>query len=175
MDVDTPNAGLSIASVSSGVGGTAVLNADGTVTFTPAQNFNGEASFTYKVSDGTNISAAAATVKVNVTPVNESPVAQGDLLSVQFALHVDNHRDPIPINSDQLLANDNDPDGDPLKVVSVSAVSERGAELTLNSDGTIIFNPPAAFNALHAGKTLDDFFPILYQMGMAVFPLQQST
>ncbi|MCQ4349214.1 cadherin-like domain-containing protein [Pseudomonas stutzeri] len=39
MDGDS----LSIASVTSGTGGTAVLNADGTVTFTPDADFNGVA------------------------------------------------------------------------------------------------------------------------------------
>ena len=57
-DVDTPNAALTIASVTSGAGGTAVLNADGTVTFTPNANFNGAASFTYTVTDGALTSTA---------------------------------------------------------------------------------------------------------------------
>ena len=52
-DTDVDGDTLSIASVSSGTGGTAVLNANGTVTYTPAANFNGAASFTYTVSDGT--------------------------------------------------------------------------------------------------------------------------
>ena len=57
-----------------------------------------------------------------------------------------------------MLANDNDPDGDLLTIVSVPSLSEAGAELTLNSDGSIIYNPPAAFNSLHSGKTLTDTF-----------------
>ena len=52
-DTDVDGDTLTIASVTSGTGGTAVLNANGTVTFTPAANFNGAASFTYTVSDGT--------------------------------------------------------------------------------------------------------------------------
>ena len=52
-DVDNTNAQLTIASVTSGTGGTAVLNGDGTVTFTPNANFNGAASFSYTASDGT--------------------------------------------------------------------------------------------------------------------------
>ena len=56
---------LTIASVSSGAGGTAVLNLDGTVTFTPAANFNGAANFTYTVSDGTTTSNTGM-VTVNV-------------------------------------------------------------------------------------------------------------
>ncbi|MCQ4349148.1 tandem-95 repeat protein [Pseudomonas stutzeri] len=42
-DSDVDGDSLSIASVTSGTGGTAVLNADGTVTFTPDADFNGVA------------------------------------------------------------------------------------------------------------------------------------
>lgn len=69
-DVDNTNAQLSIASVTSGTGGTAVLNGDGTVTFTPNANFNGAASFTYKATDGT-VQSNSATVTVNVAAVDD--------------------------------------------------------------------------------------------------------
>jgi len=70
-DVDSPT--LHIASVTSGTGGTAVLNVDGTVTFTPNANFNGAADFSYKASDGA-LDSNSATVTVNVAPVNDPPV-----------------------------------------------------------------------------------------------------
>ena len=72
-DTDVDNSDLSIASVTSGTGGTAVLNADGTVTFTPDANFNGAANFSYTVSDG-DLTSAPATATINVTPVNDAPV-----------------------------------------------------------------------------------------------------
>ncbi|MCQ4349136.1 cadherin-like domain-containing protein [Pseudomonas stutzeri] len=50
-DSDVDGDTLSIASVTSGTGGTAVLNADGTVTFTPDADFNGVATFSYTVTD----------------------------------------------------------------------------------------------------------------------------
>src|SRR5205823_6506382 len=78
-DVDNSNAQLSIASVTGGTGGTVVLNANGTVTFTPNANFSGAASFTYTISDGTSTSSPA-TVTVNVAPVNDTPVAVADTL-----------------------------------------------------------------------------------------------
>ncbi len=65
-DTDANNDTLTIDSVTSGTGGTVVLNGDGTVTFTPNNGFNGAAAnFTYTVSDGTAISSTA-TVTVNV-------------------------------------------------------------------------------------------------------------
>eukprot|EP00906_Rhabdomonas_costata_P018864 RCo027487 len=73
-DTDDGNPGaLHIESVTSGTGGTAVLNSDGTVTFTPNADFNGTANFTYTVSDGL-LTSNAATVNVTVTPVNDAPV-----------------------------------------------------------------------------------------------------
>jgi VCBS repeat-containing protein len=74
-DVDNLNSQLSIGSVSSGAGGTAVLNGDGTVTFTPNLNFNGAASFSYTATDGAALSNSA-TVIVNVAAVNDAPVIQ---------------------------------------------------------------------------------------------------
>ncbi|MBE4612060.1 hypothetical protein BOO27_11840, partial [Vibrio navarrensis] len=46
---------------------------NGKLEFTPAENFNGEATITYTVSDG--ISTDSAQVKISVAPVNDAPVA----------------------------------------------------------------------------------------------------
>ncbi|MCQ4349217.1 cadherin-like domain-containing protein [Pseudomonas stutzeri] len=80
-DSDVDGDSLSIASVTSGTGGSAVLNADGTVTFTPDADgtvtftpdadFNGVATFSYTVTDG-NLVSNTATVTVNVAPVNDA-------------------------------------------------------------------------------------------------------
>jgi Bacterial Ig domain len=43
-------------------------------TYTPAANANGADTFAFTVSDGTNTSAVA-TVTINITPVNDAPVA----------------------------------------------------------------------------------------------------
>src|SRR4029078_8914488 len=71
---------LTIASVTNGSGGTAVLNGNGTVTFTPNANFNGAASFSYTVRD-CSLRSAPATVTVNVAAVNNAPVANNDTLA----------------------------------------------------------------------------------------------
>ena len=57
--------------------GTAMLNADGTFTYTPAADFNGADSFSYTIGDG-NGGTATATVSVTVTPTNDGPVAVDD-------------------------------------------------------------------------------------------------
>ncbi|MEQ6205030.1 cadherin-like domain-containing protein, partial [Sulfitobacter sp. HNIBRBA2951] len=50
--------------------GTVVNNDDGTVTFTPAPDFNGEATITYTVSDPDGGTDEAVAV-VTVAPVND--------------------------------------------------------------------------------------------------------
>jgi hypothetical protein len=52
----------------------ALSGAPPNVTYTPAANYNGSDSFTFKVNDGTTDSLAA-TVSITVTPVNDPPTA----------------------------------------------------------------------------------------------------
>src|SRR5262249_18616779 len=54
--------------------GSALLNADGSFTYTPALNYFGADSFTYKVNDGA-LDSNVATVSITVTAVNDAPVA----------------------------------------------------------------------------------------------------
>ena len=73
-DVDAGTT-LAVAGVTSGAGGTAVLNGDGTVTFTPNPNFNGVANFTYTATDG-SLASNVATVTVNVAAANDPATGQ---------------------------------------------------------------------------------------------------
>ncbi|GIU19549.1 MULTISPECIES: tandem-95 repeat protein [unclassified Shewanella] len=57
--------------------GTVTVNADGTVTYTPDENYNGDDSFTYTVTSGSV--SETATVEVNVTPDNDAPVVESDI------------------------------------------------------------------------------------------------
>jgi VCBS repeat-containing protein len=57
--------------------GTATVNADGTFIYTPAANYNGTDSFTYKICDVDN-DCSTATVTITITPVNDVPIAVND-------------------------------------------------------------------------------------------------
>ena len=59
------------------------MNSDGTFTYTPQDNFNGTDSFTYRLTDGTNV-LAPVTVTLNVRAVNDAPSAV-TLSSTSFA------------------------------------------------------------------------------------------
>ena len=64
-DSDVENNTLSVTAVSSPANGTAAVNPDGTVSYTPAANFNGADTFTYTLSDGQG-GTATGTIAVTV-------------------------------------------------------------------------------------------------------------
>ncbi|NTA51063.1 tandem-95 repeat protein [Agrobacterium tumefaciens] len=64
---------LTVTGVSLAVGGTVVLEENG-IRFTTAADFNGAASFTYKVADSRG-GSSEATASFTVKPVNDAPVA----------------------------------------------------------------------------------------------------
>ena len=84
--------------------GTVTINAGGTVTYSPAANYNGPDSFSYTVSDGHGGTATAA-VSVTVTNVNNAPVAVNDSAST-----LEDEAVTIAV-----LANDTDADGGTLQ------------------------------------------------------------
>ncbi|TXI80857.1 MAG: DUF11 domain-containing protein, partial [Flavobacteriales bacterium] len=88
--------------------GTAVANGDGTITYTPGPNFNGNDTVTYRICDlGTPLPALCSTaiLVITVTPVNDGPVANDD---TGGTLAEDG-----PNGTVNVLANDTDLDGNP--------------------------------------------------------------
>ncbi|MCI0575506.1 MAG: tandem-95 repeat protein [Chloroflexi bacterium] len=134
-DGDLDGDALSVTAVTAPANGSAVANADGTVTYTPAANFHGLDSFTYTAADGHD-GMATALVTVTVTPVNDPPQAADDAVAVAEDTAV-----AIPV-----LANDGDLDGDPLSVTAV-ATPAHGTAAT-NPGGTITYTPAASYNGL---------------------------
>ncbi|WP_434069093.1 tandem-95 repeat protein, partial [Vibrio campbellii] len=57
--------------------GTVVVNNDGTITYTPNQDYNGPDQFTYTVTSGGV--TETTTVTLNVTPVNDKPVVENTI------------------------------------------------------------------------------------------------
>ncbi|WP_411978678.1 tandem-95 repeat protein [Vibrio sp. Vb2131] len=127
---------LSVEGVSyKGADGVLTDNGDGTYSFAPNENFNGDVNFTFDVSDGTD--TVTANIDVSVTPENDPPVAG----STSYTVHEDNS---ITISDEQLLANSSDIEGD----VSIDSVSYSGNDgvLEINGDGTYTFSPNENFN-----------------------------
>ncbi len=72
---EDPNGGdLSVVLLNDVEHGVLTLNVDGTFTYTPNADFNGEDSFTYQVANAAGVDTA--TVRLTVNPVNDAPVAQ---------------------------------------------------------------------------------------------------
>ena len=70
---------LSVEGVTyTGADGVLTDNGDGTYSFAPNENFNGDVNFTFDVSDGTD--TVTANVDVSVTPENDPPVARQHVL-----------------------------------------------------------------------------------------------
>jgi DNA/RNA endonuclease G (NUC1) len=85
-DSFVPDAGetLSISATTNGAHGTVAITGGGTgLTYTPNADYFGPDSFTYTISDG-NGGTDTATVNINVTPVNDAPVANAGLDQTPF-------------------------------------------------------------------------------------------
>ncbi len=91
--------------------GSLTLNADGSFSYTPDADFDGQDSFAYFANDGTVNSVIAATATITVTAVNDAPVADDQSVST---------------NEDTVVGitlTASDVDGDPLTYSIVSGPS----------------------------------------------------
>ena len=134
FDVDGDSLTIDTTPVNPPQNGSLTLNTDGTFHYTPNANFTGTDSFEYKVEDGTG-NAESATVTINVTSVNDNPVAVSDSFTM--------NEDETLTTSVSLLANDSDLDGDSLTVNTTPVADVVNGTLTLNADGTFTYVPPA--------------------------------
>ena len=161
-DVDGPNLKVASYTVTGAVGtptigvdfvipnvGKINIAADGSYTFTPAQDFNGTVpTITYTVTDNNAPIAATATttLSITVTPVNDAPVAVDDNLST-------NEDTPVTLD---LVGNDTDVDGDTLSVKSINGttltpgtaqvIAVPNGVVNVNAAGVITFTPNANYN-----------------------------
>ena len=129
-DKDADGDRLRVKSVTSPGHGTATVNDDGTVTYTPDPNFDGTDVFRYTATDGTFNATARVTVTVRAT--NDGPEAADDTAETDEDTAI-----VIPV-----LANDKDADGDTLIVSAVGTPSHGTAAIT--DDGTTVTYTPTA-------------------------------
>ncbi len=150
-DVDGPS--ITVVAADQATNGTLVLDANG-VTFTPAADFSGTASFRYTVSDGA--ATATATVQIEVGAVNDAPVASDDMRSTPEDV-------ALVLADSDLLSNDGDVDSAMLTVVGVGnavggSVSLAGGSITFtptaNASGTASFQYEVSDGSLSAFATV---------------------
>ncbi|GAB4517751.1 MAG: hypothetical protein OHK0046_24620 [Anaerolineae bacterium] len=120
-----------IVGSSTKAGGSIILNANGSFTFTPDNNYVGEVFFDYKANDGTEDSNTA---RITFTISDTAPLAINDSYFGEVDVQLTRNA------QEGVLANDNDPNGDAMTAVVVETVSE--GTLTLNADGSFAYTPP---------------------------------
>ncbi|MEL7264713.1 MAG: Ig-like domain-containing protein, partial [Planctomycetota bacterium] len=104
-DSDIDGDMLHIESFFQGESGDVTDNGDGTLKFTPHENFHGTDSFSYTIGDG-NEGSATATVIVTINAVNDAPDAVDDIAETD-------EDTPVDIS---ILENDSDVEEDPLNL-----------------------------------------------------------
>ncbi len=142
-DIDRDGDPLVVTSVQNSVGGTAELLPNGTVLFTPQDNFNGEATFDYTVDDREG-AQASATATVVYQPVNDNPIANDDRYDSpqdpSLAMTLSGLEDtPLEIPIVELLKNDADVEG--LVISFESASSGIDGDVVVTDHDTVIFTP----------------------------------
>ena len=116
--------------------GTAVVNANGTFTYTPAANYNGTDTFTYRLCD-TDSDCDEATVTITITAVDDTPSSANDTNTTTEDTQV----------SGNVSTNDT-PSGDGGNVWSLVGANGGAAHgtVTMNPDGSYTYTPAANYN-----------------------------
>lgn len=134
---DVDSAALSYSLVTNPSHGTVTIidPATGAYTYTPAAQYNGSDSFSFKAHDGA-LDSNVATVWIVVAAVNDAPVAIADNYSLNAGA-------TLNVAAPGVLTNDQDIDADTLSAVLVQGPAH--GLLTLNADGSFSYTPDANF------------------------------
>ncbi|MBC7081428.1 MAG: tandem-95 repeat protein [Thermoplasmatales archaeon] len=140
-DYDADEDTLTAVLVDAPAHGTLTLNPDGSFTYTPDADYNGEDTFTYQAYDGQDYSNIA-TVTITINPVNEAPVAVDDEVKTPQNF-------PVLIN---VTENDYDTDGSiNLASIEITQAPAHGS-VSVNADGTVLYTPDAGFTGIDEFK-----------------------
>jgi len=140
VDVNDTDVAGSTLTVTAGTfattqGGSITIAADGSYSYTPPANFNGDDTYTYTVSDEGGLSDTA-TLTITVNPVNDPPEATDDIGVTT---------EDTPLNNINVIANDTDIEGDTL---SVTAASATNGTVSINGDNSLNYTPNSNFSGV---------------------------
>ncbi|MEM9604959.1 MAG: Ig-like domain-containing protein [Pseudomonadota bacterium] len=141
--------------------GSAVLLADGlTLRYTPNPGFSGNDLFTYRVRDPLGADAVG-TVRVQV--INQAPTARGDSYQVEG----------ITPTALSVLANDTDPDGDPVRITRI--LNAPGGYVLSVAGDTVLFRSITGAQAeVTFTYEIDDFDGLTSQAEVSVRVSEQD-
>jgi uncharacterized repeat protein (TIGR03803 family)/VCBS repeat-containing protein len=129
-DTNVDGDNLSALQVTGPAHGTLTLNPNGSFTYTPAANYNGQDAFTYRTSNGT-AQSNIATVMVTVNAINDAPVAFNGSLTTNEGTATNGN----------LTATD--VDGPALTFTVVSNGTKGAATITNPTTGAFTYTPAA--------------------------------
>jgi large repetitive protein len=135
-DLDADGDPLLVSLVTTVSHGSLNLNANGSFVYTPAADYRGMDTFTYRASDA-EAESNVATVTITVTPVNDPPLARPDSYATAEGV-------AISITASGILENDLDVEGDPLTAVLVSPPSH--GTLDFDAAGSFVYTPLDHYN-----------------------------
>ena len=127
------------------------IDPNGALTYTPAQNANGNATVTVQLKDdggtenGGKDTSDSQTFTITVNPVDDPPVAVADAATVS---------EDSPATAINVLVNDTDVDGGPKSIGSASQPSH-GTVVITNGGADLTYTPAA--NYCNDGTPTDDF------------------
>ena len=137
------------------------ISSTGQLQFTPNRDANGVALVTVRAVDRgpagalDQNSSVAHTLTITINPVNDAPVAVTDTYNT-------NENSILTLSAPGLLSNDSDVDlpGDQINAVAAVIKSALQADVTINADGSIVYNPTAvaAIQQLTTGQNVQDTF-----------------
>ncbi len=130
-DRDANGGGLQALLLTQPAHGSATLSADGQLSYTPEENYNGQDTLIYRVCDQTAPTMCdTARVVITINPVNDAPVAVNDAVIITYD----------EVATGNVLNNDYDPDGGlPGEVASVGSPAH--GTVTLAADGSYTYTP----------------------------------
>lgn len=141
------------------------ISSSGVLTFTPQSNAFGEAVVEVTLVDrgpanpADENTSTTHTLTITIDATNDAPVAVPDSYSTT-------EDGILNIAANGVLANDTDVDMplDSLSVVAGTIVSDSGADVTLNADGSLVYDATsvASFQQLQTGQSIFDRF--VYQI-----------